>query len=128
MTIRVLLVEDLPQVQAVVQDLLASLGDFQIAQVASTEAEANLWLDENPKGWDLAVIDLVLEQGTGMGVVARARNRSPASKVVVFSDFATNGIRSHCLKLGADVAFRKGDDIRAFIDYCAALAPELPRG
>lgn len=126
MTVRVLLVEDLPQVQAVVQDLLASLGDFKIAQVATTEAEANLWLDENPQGWDLAVIDLVLEQGTGMGVVARARNRPAASKVVVFSDYATNGIRSHCLNLGADVAFRKGDDIRAFIDYCAALAPVSP--
>lgn len=122
MPVRLLLVEDLPQMQGVVLDLLATVGDFQLVRILSTEAEANLWIDENPGGWDLAVIDLILEQGTGLGVVARARNRQPASKVVVFSDYATEGIRKHCLKLGADAAFQKGEDLHAFLAYCSALA------
>lgn len=122
MPVRLLLVEDLPQMQGVVLDLLATVGDFRLVAIRSTEAEANLWLDEHPDGWDLAVIDLILEQGTGLGVVARARNRPPASKVVVFSDYATEGIRKHCLKLGADAAFQKGEDLHAFLAYCSALA------
>lgn len=121
MAVRLLLVEDLPQMQGVVLDLLATVGDFQLVMAVATEAEANLWLDENPGKWDLAVIDLILEQGTGLGVVARARHRPPGSKVVVFSDYASDGIRKHCIRLGADAAFQKGD-LNAFLDFCGALA------
>lgn len=122
MPVRLLLVEDLPLMQGVVLDLLATVGDFELVQSVSTEAEANLWIDENAGKWDLALIDLILEQGTGLGVVARARNRPPGSKVVVFSDYATEGIRKHCLKLGADAAFQKGEDLQRFLAYCSALA------
>lgn len=122
MPVKLLLVEDLPQMQGVVLDLLATVGDFELVQAASTEAEANLWLDENRGQWDLAVIDLILEQGTGLGVVARARERPAGSKVVVFSDYATEGIRKHCLKLGADAAFQKGEDLHAFLAFCQAVA------
>lgn len=122
MPVKLLLVEDLPQLQGVVLDLLSTVGDFELVQAASTEAEANLWLDEHQGQWDLAVVDLILEQGTGMGVVARARERPPGSKVVVFSDYATEGIRRHCLKLGADAAFQKGEDLHAFLAFCKALA------
>ena len=55
-------------------------------------------------------------------MVARARNRPSTNKVVVFSDYATAGIRKHCLKLGADAAFQKGEDLHAFLAYCSALA------
>jgi DNA-binding NarL/FixJ family response regulator len=120
--VRLLLVEDLPQLQGVVLDLLGTVGDFQLVKAVSTEAEANLWLDENKGNWDLAVIDLVLEQGTGLGVVARARQRHAGSKVVVFSDYASEGIRKHCIKLGADAAFQKSDDLHAFLAFCTAVA------
>jgi DNA-binding NarL/FixJ family response regulator len=120
--VKLLLVEDLPQMQGVLLDLLSTVGDFQLVGAVSTEAEANLWLEENDGKWDLAVVDLILEQGTGLGVVAKARNRAAGSKVVVFSDYATEGIRKHCIKLGADAAFRKGDDLHAFLEFCSAMA------
>ena len=121
MPVKLLLVEDLPQMQGVVMDLLATVGEFQLVKVVATEAEANLWLDENQGNWDLAVIDLILEQGTGLGVVARTRNRA-SGKVVVLSDYATDGIRKHCIRLGADAAFQKGEDLQAFLAFCGALA------
>jgi DNA-binding NarL/FixJ family response regulator len=125
--VRLLLVEDLPQMQGVVLDLLSTVGTFQLVEAASTEAEANLWLDEHPGEWDLAVIDLILEQGTGLGVVARAHRTSPAcGKVVVFSDYASEGIRKHCLKLGADAAFQKGPDLQGFLAFCSAVAQSHP--
>lgn len=120
--LKLLLVEDLPQLQGVVVDLLSTVGDFELAKAVATEAEANLWLEENPGKWDLAVIDLILEQGTGLGVIARARQTGGDAKVVVFSDYATEGIRKHCIRLGADAAFQKGDDLQAFLSYCGALA------
>ena len=73
MTVRVFLVEDMKHVQALVGELLESLGDFRLVHATATEAEAKLWLSENPGAWDLAVVDLVLDQGTGMAVIPRAR-------------------------------------------------------
>jgi DNA-binding NarL/FixJ family response regulator len=119
--VRVFLVEDTKQLQGVISDLLASLGDFVLAGTATTEAEANLWLTEHPGSWDLAIIDLVLEQGTGMGVIARCRRTCPAGKVIVFSDYVTPGIRRHCLALGAEATIPKAD-MAAFMSYCAELA------
>lgn len=121
MAIKVFLVEDTPQLQSVITDLLASLGDFVIAGTATTEAEANLWLEEHPDSWDLAIIDLVLEQGTGMGVIARCRRTCPDGKVVVFSDYVTPGIRRHCIALGAEVVISKGD-MAGFTGYCSEVA------
>ena len=126
MPVKLLLVEDLPQLQGVVLDLLATVGDFELVQAVSTEAEANFWLEENEGKWDLAVIDLILEQGTGLGVIAKARHRAGGAKVVVFSDYATEGIRKHCVKLGADAAYQKSDDLHAFLAFCGALANPGP--
>ena len=122
MTVRVFLVEDMRQVQVVLSDLLSGLGDFRLIDTAATEAEAKLWLAEHPGDWDLAVIDLVLDQGSGMGVVSRAREAADLTRgtVVVFSDYASDGIRNHCLRLGADAVFMKSQ-MREFMDYCSEL-------
>jgi DNA-binding NarL/FixJ family response regulator len=119
--VRVLLVEDMKQMQAVIVDLLAAVGDFQVVALVETEAEAKLWLSENPDGWDLAVVDLVLDQGSGLAVVPRAKDtRRENAEIVVFSDYAGGGIRAHCEKLGADAVFLKSES-REFMDYCSAL-------
>ncbi|MBC5766422.1 response regulator [Ramlibacter albus] len=130
MSIRVFLVEDTRHMQGVLHDLLNVVGtaSFEIVATRTTEAEANLWLDEHPGGWDLALVDLILEQGTGMGVIPRARKAAPGAPVVVLSDYATPGIRQHCIKLGADAVFQKSQDMQAFIDYCASLVDREPAG
>lgn len=110
--------------QDVLSDLLETVGDFEIVAAKATEAEAKLWLDENPGAWDLAIIDLILEQGTGMGAIVRARSTGPEAKVVVLSDYATPGIRTHCIDLGADAVFQKSLDMTQFLDYCATLADD----
>lgn len=122
MSVRVFLVEDMQQVQGILADLLASLGDFRLVHATATEAEARFWLDEHPGGWDLAIIDLVLDQGSGMGVIPKACESVAGSdgRVVVFSDYASDGIRRHCLRLGADAVFLKSQ-MREFMDYCSEL-------
>jgi DNA-binding NarL/FixJ family response regulator len=121
--IRVLLVEDSRPQRAVLHDMLDSVGDFTVVGELETEAEAVHWLEEHPRAWDLAIVDLILAQGTGMGVVARSgRSRAASSKVVVFSDYASPGIRRHCLQLGADCVFPKNQGGRDLADYCAAIA------
>lgn len=118
--IRVFLIEDLKSTQSLMDELFSSLGGFRIVSAVATEAEAILWLDENPTGWDLAVIDLVIEQGTGMGLIARAKSLPTAGTVLVFSSYASPGVRKHCLRLGADAVFDKSEPSE-FIRYCVAL-------
>jgi DNA-binding NarL/FixJ family response regulator len=120
-TVRVFLVEDMKHVQDIVAELLTSLGDFRLVKAIGNEAEARLWLVEHPGAWDLAVIDLVLDQGSGMGVVSRAREAAGRDgRVIVFSDYASDGIRKHCLRLGADAVFLKSQT-QEFMDYCSEL-------
>jgi ActR/RegA family two-component response regulator len=79
-----------------------------------------LWLDEHPRGWDLAVVDLMLDQGSGMSVLAHCNAQPDKGKIVVFSGYASPAIRDHCLKLGADAVFDKAstDDL---LEFCREL-------
>lgn len=122
MATRIFLVEDMQHVHGVLRELLASVGEFDLVAASATEAEAKLWLDEHPGGWDLAIVDLVLEQGTGMAVIPRARAAADdhGGKVVVFSDYASDGIHAHCRKLGADAVFLKSQ-VQELMDYCAEM-------
>ena len=107
MTIRVFLVEDMKQVQGVLADLLATVGDFHLVNATATEAEAKLWLSENAGGWDLAIVDLVLKEGSGFGVVQRAREVNKHNPVLVFSGYLSPGVTLHCLELGATAVLDK---------------------
>jgi len=119
--LRVFLVEDLQNMQLLLQELLTAVGGLSIAASAVTEAEAKLWLDENPAAWDVAVIDLVLQEGSGFGVLPRARARGPQQKIVVFSGYITDAIRGHCERLGADAVFDKTETV-ALSHWLASLA------
>ena len=56
----------------------------------ATEAEARLWLSEHPAGWDLAIVDLFLREGSGMNVVEAAR-KLPGPLWVVKSQIHAGG-------------------------------------
>lgn len=118
--VRVFLVEDMKHLRSVLEDLLHSVGNFKVVGTAGTEAEANFWLEEHPRAWDLLIADLVLDQGTGFGVIKKCRQRPHAGKVVVLSDYVTPVIHRHCLALGADAAIPKSD-MPAFLDFVGAV-------
>lgn len=121
MELRVFLVEDLQRMRGLLTDLFSSMGGLEVVGSASTEAEAKLWLDDHPAGWDVAVIDLVLDQGSGMEVIRRCKAEAGAGRVVVFSSYATPGVRQHCLDLGADAVFDKSETT-GFITWFNDLA------
>jgi DNA-binding NarL/FixJ family response regulator len=122
MSFRVFLVDDAHKVRRTLADLLANLGDCRVVGAAGTEAEANLWVDEHPSGWDLAIVDLVLDQGAGLSVISRCRAQHARGKVVVFSAYATPGVRARCIELGADAVFCK-TDLVALLEFCKGMAP-----
>lgn len=104
---RVFLVEDMAPLRGLVQDLLGFVGGLQVVGSAGTEAEALGWLERNPTGWDVAIVDLVLAEGTGLEVIRKARKDRFDAGIVVFSSFLSPAVERHCLELGADAVFDK---------------------
>ena len=85
---------------------------------AETEADARRWLSEHNKEWELAIVDLFLKQGSGLGVLQECMARLPTQRVVVLSNYATLDIRKRCAQLGVDAVFDKSNEIDALVDYC----------
>jgi len=115
LAVRVVLVEDLKPMQELIGELLASIGGFELVCVAASETSATEWLLRHKGGWDLAIVDLLLQEGSGFTLLPRCREEP--GMVVVFSDFVTPVVRERCLRLGADGVISKAQfpQLRAFL-------------
>jgi DNA-binding NarL/FixJ family response regulator len=114
------LVEDNDVVRDSLASMLKELADVKVAGMASTEQEATEWLLEHPDEWQMAVVDLFLLQGSGLGILSRCGNRKPSQKVVVLTNYATPDIRRRALAMGADAIFDKTLELDQFLAYCKA--------
>jgi CheY-like chemotaxis protein/anti-sigma regulatory factor (Ser/Thr protein kinase) len=85
--IRVLLVDDVVEVRRLVRTSLRFRGGFEVVGEAADGAEA-VRLAEQLRP-DVVVLDLGLPDIAGQEVLSHVRERSPASKVVVFSGLET---------------------------------------
>lgn len=99
-------------------DTLEEIADVKVAAHAVTQAEASRWLEVQDGKWHLAIVDLFLKEGSGLGVLAGCRNREPYQKVVVLTNYATSEIRIRAAELGADAVFDKSTELDALYAYC----------
>jgi len=124
------IVEDNLTIRENLVDTLEELTRALVIGFAETEAHASEWLREHASEWDLAVVDLFLQQGSGLGVLQACAQRRPGQKVVVLSNYATPDIRRRCSQYGADAVFDKSNEIDALVDFCQqcalALRPPAP--
>ena len=116
MAVRVFLVEDMKPMQELLRGLLESVGGFEVVGTAATETDATDWLQRHKGGWDLAIVDLLLAEGSGFTLLTRCNNE-PGGAVVVFSDFVTPVVRRRCIQLGADGVISKAQfgELRAYL-------------
>ena len=112
------IVEDNPTICENLIGTLEELACVVAVGTAETEDDGKTWLNVNSQGWDLAIVDLFLKQGSGLGVLAACQNRSARQKMVVLSNYATDDIRRRCTQLGVDAVFDKSNEIDALVDYC----------
>jgi two-component system OmpR family response regulator len=119
--LRTYIVEDNATIRENLIGTLEELAAIEALGWAETENEAKGWLARHDGQWDLAIVDLFLKQGSGLGVLEACRGRSPGQRVVVLSNYATADMRKRCLQLGADAVFDKSNEIDALVDYCVQL-------
>ena len=123
MGLRTYIVEDNATIRENLIGTLEELTPVTAVGVAETENEGKSWLVQNSAQWDLAIVDLFLRQGSGLGVIEACRDRGPSQKVVVLSNYATSEMRRRCEQLGADAVFDKSNEIEALVDSCIAQFP-----
>lgn len=121
MRLNTYIVEDNPTIRENLIATLEELASVKTVGTSDNENDGKSWLVDNPLAWDLAIVDLFLKQGSGLGVLAACRDRKPMQKIVVLSNYATADIRKRCAQLGVDAVFDKSNEIDALVDYCIGL-------
>ncbi|MDO9404258.1 MAG: response regulator [Polaromonas sp.] len=122
---RAYIVEDNPTIRDNLIDTLEELAPIDTVGIAETEQEGKSWLAKNDALWDLAIVDLFLKDGSGLGILKACRKRHPAQKMVVFSNYATQEMRVQCAALGVDAVFDKSTEIEGLLNYCARQSSQL---
>lgn len=121
MTLKTYFVEDNATIRKNLIETLLELSDIEPVGYAETESEGSIWLTDSTHDWDLAIVDLFLRQGSGLGVVAACQTRKPGQRVIVLSNYATADVRQRCKELGVDAIFDKSNEIDALLDFCMEM-------
>ena len=123
MAIRVVLVDDVPEVRRLVRTALRFRGGFDVVGEAGDGAEAvSLAAQHQP---DVVVLDLGLPDLAGREVLAGIRDRSPVSKVVIFSGTETSDRAQLVQQVEGFVM--KDDDLDFLIDLLETLGSARQR-
>ena len=121
MTLKTFFVEDNATIRENLIETLLELSDVEPVGYAETEVEGTAWLTDPHNDWDLAIVDLFLRQGSGLGVVAACQKRKPSQRVIVLSNYATLDVRQRCTELGVDAIFDKSNEIESLLDFCMEM-------
>jgi two-component system response regulator MprA len=117
-TSRILICDDEPALRELMR--IALIGDY-VFEEAATVAEAIEATDRFRP--DLILVDVMMPRGSGLDVVAHARNQSdlPRAKTIVISAFSDEPDRRRAREAGADAFIAKPFDP----DELSALARDL---
>lgn len=122
MELRTYIVEDNATIRENLVGTLEELAEVRAVGFAETEHQGTEWLHQHPDAWDLAIVDLFLKEGSGLGVISSCQQRQPHQRLIVLTNYATSDIRLRCASLGADAVFDKSNEIDALIDFCTLQA------
>lgn len=121
-TIRTFIVEDSPIIRENLVATLQEMSDIEVVGYAEDEVTAVRWLTEPDNQCQLGIVDIVLKNGSGLGVLEAIRKSGRALRLVVLSNYATPSVRARCLALGADKVFDKSNELESLIAYCMEMA------
>jgi two-component system OmpR family response regulator len=110
------------------ENLIGALEELTCVRVVgycATEDEGLHWLEQNSQGWDLAIVDLFLQRGSGIRLVQRVTGRRATQKIIVFSNYVNASVRKRCAQLGVDAVFDKSTEIDFLVDYCARQCAQV---
>ena len=117
--LRAFVVEDSPLILENLRGMLEELGSVEVVASAADQSEACAWMDGRTNGCDVAIIDMFLASGNGLGVLQHMVSYSAPPARVVLTNYATPDMRSRCKELGAEAVFDKSTEIQELVDWLA---------
>ncbi len=123
--LRVVLIEDSPILCEMLRDVLEELDDVEVVADADDEEGAIVALERGRA--DLAIVDLELRAGSGLGVLGHIRadpQRFGQPCAVVFSNYGHETVRARCRALGVERFFDKSFDTDSLIDFVQEMVAE----
>ena len=118
--LRALIVEDNALILENLRGLLDELTAVDVVGTARAEAEACEWLDSRTQACDIAIVDIFLKGGSGLGVLKHIAGYERPPERVVITNYATDAMRSRCKQLGAAEVFDKSTEIELLVDWLAS--------
>ena len=115
--LRAFLVEDSPVILETLSAALEEMADVQVVGSAAGEDEALAWFGARTDGCDIAVIDMFLKSGSGLGVLEGMQGFAPPPERVVLTNYATPDMRARCRALGAEKVFDKSTELEELVAW-----------
>ena len=126
--IRAYVVEDNATIRENLIGALEELTCVRVVGDSATEDEGFDWLEQNREQWDMVIVDLFLQRGSGIRLVQRITRHRASQKIVVFSNYVNPSVRKRCAQLGVDAVFDKSTEIDFLVDYCAKHCFKVTQG
>lgn len=120
--LRAFVVEDSPVIRENLVATLEEVASLCVVGTAEDEEGALRFLTNPASHCDIAIVDIFLAHGSGLGVLRALRDAGSTVERVVLTNYATEDIRRHCLELGATRVFDKSAEIDALVNHCLARA------
>ena len=121
--LKVVLIEDSPLVRQSLSAALGELAEVEVVGGAADERSALELLQRQQP--DLAIVDLELLGGSGLGVLhalSRTPERFGRPRAVIFSNHGQSVVRERCFALGVDCFFDKATQLAELLAYVRAAA------
>jgi two-component system OmpR family response regulator len=118
--LKVFLIEDGCQIRSILIEFLQRTEHIEIIGFAENESDA---LDQlRSKEWDVVIVDIGLNEGSGLGVLAGLQHDPwKHGKRFVFTNSPSPALKSRCIALGADEFFDKSRDLNMLVNRLQAM-------
>lgn len=120
--LKVLLVDDVPQIRMFIAMFMDRTDDFEVVAEASDGREALERAQEHMP--DIVLLDLNMPGMNGMEALPELRKMLPGAVIVIFSGFESVAIADRTKLLGADAYVEKGTPAQQLVDQLRALTAD----
>lgn len=117
--VKVIIVEDSEAVRASLCSLLTAIGGVEIVAQVADEAGAIACISALLP--EVVILDLHLQQGSGLNVLMHIRQSQSGTKVIVLSNYASEPYLSRCMQAGADYFLDKSFQFMLVADVLKQL-------
>ncbi|MGE4339750.1 MAG: response regulator [Pigmentiphaga sp.] len=122
----ILIVEDSPEYQQWLVGVLSSNWPGSQVHLAASLRASRTWLALAPDGFDLALVDLLLPDGSGSELIAEIRQQHPRAMTVISTIFDDDAHLFGALAAGAQGYLLKDLDETQLLHHLETIAAGAP--